>query len=480
MRGRSPHTGIRQGRRKECGAITKDQTEDLATNMEGVMKVAQLGETNHLSWLADVEQICKLKDCWDVVVAPIPMVDAALLSGLESIPTKPTLTMTMTDPNESAENKRVAGATLGALEWRRKDQVAQAILKLNLEDGKHDALKECSSAHGVYSQVLDSFTSRGRSGKIELRRRLCSLRKAAKESMTSFINRASMLKIEMNRMGISTPEEERVAALLAGLPAVYAGTVELIENHGPEDLAGVTRRLLAAELKRRRLERDEDEAVAMAAGASSVPPKGVPYPSRPAPGAPAQGPLYAEVMPSGYAAAPSYSPAHQYYPMPTHTYFMPAQLMPHHLEGNGGYNGRPPRVCWGCGLPGHVQRQCMTHPPVPRIAPPAGAGMRLGGRLGQHWGPHPVAPHSGVGENMWPLPPAQAAGAQTQAIPRAPWGLPHSEPPAAAGGPGHYPAAGAPAPKGQPGPPARRRPGDGGGPRNPGGLSLMAMATGAI
>lgn len=88
---------------------------------------------------------------------------------------------------------------------------------------------------------MDSFTSRGLSGKFELRRRLCDLRKASKESMTSFINSARMLKIEMHRMGINTPEEELVAALLAGLPATYAGTVELIENHGPEDLPGVTR-----------------------------------------------------------------------------------------------------------------------------------------------------------------------------------------------------------------------------------------------
>lgn len=355
------------------------------------MKVTQLGEANHLSWLADIEQVCKLKDCWDVVVAPVPATEMALLDSLEAVPARASLTATLADSAATADDKRTASAVLSALEWRRKDQIAQAILKLNLEDGKHDALKECTSAHEVYNQVQSSFTSRGMSGKIEMRRRLCSLRKKPRESMTAFINRASMLRVEMNRMGINTEEGELVAALLAGLPAAYAATPELIENHGPEDLTGVTRRLLAAELKRRRLEQEEDEAVAMAAAAASNGPKN---PQPQAQGGVGQAPgvhPYEQVVPPGYAALPRHHLLQQYLTMTGHiqhgqgyTPRQPAAAFPG--------AGRPPRLCWGCGSPGHVQRQCQVRPYAP---PPIPAGNPTPGadpRAQLPWGLPPTSP----------------------------------------------------------------------------------------
>jgi len=293
--------------------------------MEATMRVTQLGEANHLSWLADIEQVCKLRDCWDVVTAPVPPASAALLAELEEVPSKAALTAVLTDPDATAIDKRHAGAVLGALEWRRKDQTAQAVLKLNLEGGKHDALKECASAHEVYCQVQDSFTSRGLSGKIEMRRRLCSLRKKPQESMTGFINRSTMLKVEMDRMGLSTPEEELVAALLAGLPAAYASTVELLENHGPEDLAGVTRRLLAAELKHRRLERQEDEAVALVAA-----PVARARPVTPSLVMGAGNPGNPQTLPPpgmpGYGAPPYFMPTASHFQPPQHGGYYPMNM----------------------------------------------------------------------------------------------------------------------------------------------------------
>lgn len=380
------------------------------------MRVTQLGEANHLSWMADVEQVCKLKDCWDVVVAPVPAVGVQLLEDLEEQPSKAGLAATLADPNATADDKRHASSVMGALEWRRKDQVAQAILKLNLESGKHDALKECVSAHEVYNKVRDSFTSRGLSGKIELRRRLCNLRKKPQESMTGFINRAAMLKVEMDRMGISTPEEELVAALLAGLPTAYAGTVELLENHGPEDLAGVTRRLLAAELKHQRLERDEDQAVALAAvpaastrpveaGVAPAAARGPTYPGGP--------PLQPQLVMPGYGPPPGFAPLPNPYHMPPSGGYFPMNASSY---GHGAPPARAVRTCWGCGQPGHIHRQCANNPmPRPQYAGPAG-GMTGYGRP-------PATAFPTAGERDYPradgrLAPGYRAPARDHAAPR--------------------------------------------------------------
>lgn len=307
-----------------------------------------------------------------MVLSPIPSSDMAQLAGMDSVPTNAALTMTVTDTTAMPDDERAVMAALGAFQWRGKDQVAQAVLKLNLEDGEHDALKECASAHELYIQVLNLFTSQGLYGKIELRRRLCSLRKAAKEPMTSFINRASMLKIEMNRIGISTPEEELVAAMLAGLPAMNGATVELIESHGPEDLAGVTRRLLAAELKRRRLERDEEVAVALAASGALAASKVQTLDSSggvaPAASCPPQ-------MHLAYGHGTQQESMPQYYPMAPNPYDMMGGRLPMpHKDEHGGQPGRAPKLFWGYGLPRHVQSYFPNHAHTlgPSASRPAG------------------------------------------------------------------------------------------------------------
>lgn len=432
------------------------------------MKVTQLGETNHLSWLADVEQVCKLNDCWDAVVTPIPDADQLLLDALVTTPNKTVLTMTLSNSAASLEDKASATALLGALEWRRKDQVAQAILKLNLEDGKHGALKGCASANAVYNQFVDSFSSRGKTGKTQLSRRLLSHKKAPKEAMETYINRVSVLRIEMRRMGINTAEDEVIAALLAGLPATYANTVELIEHHGPEDLPGVTRRRLGAELKRRGLEQDEDEAVALAAAAAAAAPRAPRAPPTAAPAAPAMAPYHP--MMQGYGAGIQCQHLPLYYPSPPAQNYLGGQTTMPPMDAYPGYGypapvgnsmagqgGRPPRRCWGCGVAGHMQRHCRTHPlPVDL----ASAGVR------------PVAAPPPMPAAMY----AAGAGALPPGY-MPPWGLP-VPPPVRQGAPAAHIARDArPAQAPDPAPP---RPAHGGQPAAPGRgwLALMAFDEG--
>lgn len=413
--------------------------------MEGTMKVTQLGESNHLSWLADIEQVCLMRDCWDAVVGAIPADYQALLSALVSVPTKKELTMTMSSNTASDDDKKAAGDMLVALEWRRKDQMAQAIMKLNLEDGKHDALKECASAHDVYNRVVDSFTSRGETGRLELLRRLVNLRMAPKEAMATYLNRASMLRIEMNRMGVNTPQDELISAILTGLPATYTSTVELIEANAPYELPGVTRCLLAAELKRRRLERDEDDAVALAA-AAPVAPKDVKPPVAAPTTVGTRGPW--PVAPPMYGGPPPHGMQH-YYHMPPPAYYMSGQYVLPTPDALPGTPTRPPRRCWGCGLTGHLQRSCVTHPPA--AAQPAQVGQ-----------PARAAPAPPA---MW----AAAAGGAPML-----WGLP---PLAPAAGPSHPQVAWPAAAPGPPAAPLQQPPRAQGDFPGPGGLALMALET---
>lgn len=425
---------------------TRENCNDKMEGM-GAVKVTQLGESNHLSWLADIEQVCLMRDCWEVVIAPIPTASQELLASATTVPTKTELTLTMSNTSATDVDKKAATDMLGALEWRRKDQLAQAIMKLNLEDGKHDALKECRSAHDVYNQVVDSFTSRGDAGNLELMRRLCNLKMEPKETMATYLNRTSRLRIEMNRMGVTMPQKEMITAILSGLPGTYVSTVELIEANGPSDLPSITRLLLAAEVKRRRVEHDEDDAVALAA-TTPTPAKTATPPLATTGGAGTRPPY--PVMPMMYGPPPAHD-MQQYYQMPPPPYYMGGQyMMPMHAGDPAGHPARPPRRCWGCGLTGHLQRFCPTHP-------------------------LPTAQHHPLGQPPQPLPMAPAMWAAAAGGAPAPWGLPPRAaalmPPAA-----HQPQAAAlPAPALPPAAAAQQPPRGQAAPPGPGGLALMAL-----
>jgi len=237
---------------------------------EASVKIEKLSNDNYVTWSANVEHVLKLKNCWKAVGSPPPGVQR-MLEGDEPLPSRSELLAVLQIPGATEDVmaiKVTAREHLAVLDWKRKDEVALATLHLNVAEIHHATFRVCRTARGACAALEELFRSRNMARSMDMRRRLATISKRTDEGMIEYINRGTMLHYELGQLGQDQPEAELVAALLSGLPASYANTVELLEDQGVPSLRRVTERLMAAEVKRLAASesRNEDRAVAYAAG----------------------------------------------------------------------------------------------------------------------------------------------------------------------------------------------------------------------
>ena len=237
---------------------------------EASVKIEKLSNDNYVTWSANVEHVLKLKNCWKAVGSPPPGVQR-MLEGDEPLPSRSELLAVLQIPGATEDVmaiKVTAREHLAVLDWKRKDEVALATLHLNVAEIHHATFRVCRTARGAWAALEELFRSRNMARSMDMRRRLATISKRTDEGMIEYINRGTMLHYELGQLGQDQPEAELVAALLSGLPASYANTVELLEDQGVPSLRRVTERLMAAEVKRLAASesRNKDRAVAYAAG----------------------------------------------------------------------------------------------------------------------------------------------------------------------------------------------------------------------
>ncbi|KAK1863710.1 hypothetical protein I4F81_006264 [Pyropia yezoensis] len=188
-----------------------------SSSSETAFKIEKLNNDNYVTWSANIEQVLKLKNCWEAVCAPPAEVER-VLNDKDALRSRSELTAVLQVAGETEGNMQMKAAALtelAALDWARKDEVALATLHLNVAAIHHE-----------------------------------TFRKRSDEGMIEYINRGTMLRYELGQLGQEPSEADLVTALLTGLPSTYATTVELLESGGIPSLRTATERLMAAEVKR--------------------------------------------------------------------------------------------------------------------------------------------------------------------------------------------------------------------------------------
>eukprot|EP00170_Pyropia_yezoensis_P006573 contig_26806_g6594 len=125
----------------------------MAARMDAAMKITKFGEDNHLTWLGDIEQVLKIKDCWEAVEGDPPTAIPLQLAAPGGRPTKADLMLTLDTAETTAEAKVIIRKQLRALEWRRKDEVAKALMHLHVKTTYHATFGLVDTARGVRLQL---------------------------------------------------------------------------------------------------------------------------------------------------------------------------------------------------------------------------------------------------------------------------------------------------------------------------------------
>jgi len=152
---------------------------------------------------------------------------------------------------------------------RSKLDKALSLLLLNVKDHHLLTLASCETPKQAWDVLHSMYQASNVAKQMQLRKELNSLTKHATESLTLYVSGARGLWSSMSSAGIVVTERDVVMALLAGLPAEYETTVEVIMASGADLMfAAVLPRLLVVE--QRVLTKLNAESQAFAAQTSRV------------------------------------------------------------------------------------------------------------------------------------------------------------------------------------------------------------------
>lgn len=131
--------------------VRKYACEMAGSSSEASVKIEKLSNDNYVTWSANVEQVLKLKNCWEAV-GPPPLAVERVLDGGEELPSRSevmALLQTVGTSEEVAAIKAAARVQLAVLDWVRKDEVARATLHLNVTEIHHATFRVCGTARGA-------------------------------------------------------------------------------------------------------------------------------------------------------------------------------------------------------------------------------------------------------------------------------------------------------------------------------------------
>lgn len=167
--------------------------------------------------------------------------------------------------NETEQDPGVGEAEAHRKFVSRSDR-ALAIIVLSVEPSLLYLIGDPENPVAVWKKLKDQFQKKTWANKLELRRKLYSLRLQDGESVQQHVKEMTELFDALAVIGDPVSEEDRVVHLLASLPDSFSMLVTALEtNEAVPKMENVTERLLHEERKRKEKETGDDERKAFIA-----------------------------------------------------------------------------------------------------------------------------------------------------------------------------------------------------------------------
>lgn len=146
------------------------------------------------------------------------------------------------------------------------DHKAQATIGLHVGDAFLPTIIQAPTAREAWFALQQMFQASSVARKLALMRELNDLQLVPSESMAAYVNRALQLQQDLAGVGHILPPSDVAARLLMGLPQAYHVLVTVLESTAgeqPLDLHVVTTRLMEAEARVTKNDRESSLALAM-------------------------------------------------------------------------------------------------------------------------------------------------------------------------------------------------------------------------
>lgn len=182
----------------------------------GIPYVTKLDADNYLVWRFQMEHVLRLYDCWSAV-APAGGAAGNAPAGSATVATT---AVAAADARTGAGG--AAAAVAGAAgpptkEEARADEVAKAIMALNVQTQYMATIRRHPTARGVWDALAAECYTRGPMYAARTRQELYLLKIGANESVAQYVSRKRTLAWKLLEMGHAVDDKSLAMALLDGV-----------------------------------------------------------------------------------------------------------------------------------------------------------------------------------------------------------------------------------------------------------------------
>ena len=197
------------------------------------IRIEPLDTTNYPMWCVKMRLVLIVKKCWAAVERAAPSAGGAA--------------------------PQTGG---GAPVDEAMDQMALALILLNVKDHHLPHLSKLKTAKAVWDELESTYRAKTFSRRLQLKREFNNLKMNTDESLPKFFARTEALWSELSAAGTDIKETDVVWSILAGLPKQYDTTVAILEAADRElTMAETLSKLLNVEQRIVRQEESDTSAL---------------------------------------------------------------------------------------------------------------------------------------------------------------------------------------------------------------------------
>lgn len=182
----------------------------------GIPYVTKLDADNYLMWRFQMEHVLRLYDCWSAV-APAGEAAGNAPAGSTAAATTAAAAANARTGAGGAAAAAAGAAARPTKEEARADEVAKAIMALNVQTQYMATIRRHPTARGVWEALAAQSHTRGPMYAARTRRELYLLKMGANESVARYASRGRTLAWKLLEMGHVVDDKTLAVTLLAGV-----------------------------------------------------------------------------------------------------------------------------------------------------------------------------------------------------------------------------------------------------------------------
>lgn len=200
--------------------------------MDNKTTIEKLNNTNYYTWKYKIRLMLIKEDVWECIVDEAPNANNETRAGLRSLQ-----------------------------RWNKKDQKAQAIIGLNVDNSQLVHIRNKETAQDVWNALKSAHEKDTLTNKVSLYKKIAMLKMKEDGKAEEHLNELINLFQKLEDLGQEADEQWKIGMTFASLPPTYSTLVTALEARSDDDLTWslVQTKILDEDLRQKELKISKEE-----------------------------------------------------------------------------------------------------------------------------------------------------------------------------------------------------------------------------